>query len=293
MSLRVKSWGCRGSIACPSLDHLKYGGNTTCLEIDAGGHLFILDAGTGIRELGDDIQRSDQDHVHILLTHTHWDHSNGFPFFAPAFNPNKSFEIMAGHLYDKSGVQHVFESQMENPVFPVPLEAMTAGLYFADFKAGDDINIAPNVKVRTALLNHPNDATGYRIEYGGKSVCLITDTEHIPGQPDQNILGLIEGADSVVYDSTYTEEEFPDKVGWAIRPGKRECGCARRRTSSNSAFSTTIPPMTMPSWTSWPKTPRRSGRAHSWFGKRCAEVRVIAAARSGTAVTECHACHLI
>ena len=214
MSLRVKFWGCRGSIACPSPDHLKYGGNTTCLEVDAGGHLFILDAGTGIRELGEDILQSDQNHVHILLTHTHWDHINGFPFFAPAFNPKKSFEIMAGHLYDKSGVQHVFESQMENPVFPVPLEAMTAGLYFSDFKAGDDINIAPNVKVRTALLNHPNDATGYRIDYNGKSVCLITDTEHVPGQPDQNILGLIEGADLVIYDSTYTEEEFPDKIGW-------------------------------------------------------------------------------
>ena len=214
MSLRVKFWGCRGSIACPSPDHLKYGGNTTCLEVDAGGHLFILDAGTGIRELGEDIQRSDQDHVRILLTHTHWDHINGFPFFAPAFNPKKSFEIMAGHLYDKSGVQHVFESQMENPVFPVPLEAMTAELYFVDFKAGEDINIAPKVKVRTALLNHPNDATGYRIDYDGKSVCLITDTEHIPGKPDQNILGLIEGADLVIYDSTYTEEEFPDKVGW-------------------------------------------------------------------------------
>ena len=214
MSLRVKFWGCRGSIACPSPDHLKYGGNTTCLEVDAGGHLFILDAGTGIRNLGEDVQRSDQDHVHILLTHTHWDHINGFPFFAPAFNPKKSFEIMAGHLHDKSGVQHVFESQMENPVFPVPLEAMLAELYFVDFKAGDDINIAPNVKVRTALLNHPNDATGYRIEYGGKSICLITDTEHIPGQPDQNIMGLIEGADLVIYDSTYTEEEFPDKIGW-------------------------------------------------------------------------------
>ena len=214
MSLRVKFWGCRGSIACPSPDHLKYGGNTTCLEIDAGGELFILDAGTGIRELGEDVLRGDQNHVHILLTHTHWDHINGFPFFAPAFSAKKSFEIMAGHLYDKSGVQHVFESQMENPVFPVPLEAMTAELFFVDFKAGEDINIAPNVKVRTALLNHPNDATGYRIEYNGRSVCLITDTEHVPGQPDQNILGLIEGADLVVYDSTYTEEEFPDKVGW-------------------------------------------------------------------------------
>ena len=133
MGLRVKIWGCRGSIACPSPNHLKYGGNTTCLEVDAGDGIIIFDAGTGIRNLGEDIQRSEQDNIHVLLTHTHWDHINGWPFFAPAFNPNKTFHIMAGHLYDKSGIQHVFESQMENPVFPVPLEAMESTLDFVRF----------------------------------------------------------------------------------------------------------------------------------------------------------------
>ena len=93
----------------------------------------------------------------------------------------------------------------------------------------DDLNLLPGVKVRTALLNHPNDATGYRVEYDGKAMCLITDTEHLPGQPDQNILGLIEGADLVIYDSTYTEEEFPDKIGWGHstwEEGARLCQAA-------------------------------------------------------------------
>ncbi|MBO32039.1 MAG: MBL fold metallo-hydrolase [Rhodospirillaceae bacterium] len=217
MSIRVKIWGCRGSIACPAPTHLKYGGNTTCLEVDAGDQKILLDCGTGIRNLGQQLIKSDIEHCYILMTHTHWDHINGFPFFAPAFDPNRKIDIMAGHMADKGGIRNVLEAQMENPMFPIPLDAMQAQLSFSDFRAGEDLDIAKNksdMKVRTALLNHPNDATGYRIEYKGKSMCLITDTEHIPGKPDENILDLIEGADLVIYDATYTEEEFPSRVGW-------------------------------------------------------------------------------
>lgn len=216
MSIRVKIWGCRGSIACPAPTHLKYGGNTTSLEVDVGDQKFLLDCGTGLRNVGQKINKTDLKHCHILLTHTHWDHINGFPFFAPAFDPNRHFDIMAGHLMDKGGIQNILETQMDNPMFPVPLEAMQSKLTFNDFHAGEDLDIADSkkVKVRTAKLHHPNDATGYRIEYNDKSMCLITDTEHIPGKPDENILELIEGADLVIYDSTYTEEEFPAKIGW-------------------------------------------------------------------------------
>ncbi len=216
MSIRVKIWGCRGSIACPAPTHLKYGGNTTSLEVDVGDQKFLLDCGTGLRNVGQKINKTDLKHCHILLTHTHWDHINGFPFFAPAFDPNRHFDIMAGHLMDKGGIQNILETQMDNPMFPVPLEAMQSKLTFNDFHAGEDLDIADSkkVKVRTAKLHHPNDATGYRIEYNDKSMCLITDTEHIPGKPDENILKLIEGADLVIYDSTYTEEEFPAKIGW-------------------------------------------------------------------------------
>jgi phosphoribosyl 1,2-cyclic phosphodiesterase len=214
MTVRVKFWGCRGSIACPSPRHLKYGGNTTCLEVTAGDHTFVLDAGTGVRNLGREILASDTKECLLLLTHTHWDHINGFPFFAPAFKPGLTFHILAGHLQDKGGVQKVFASQMDNPVFPVPLEAMQAKLLFKDFKSGEDLDLASNVTIRTAPLNHPNDATGYRIEHGGNSLCFITDTEHVPGSFDQNILDLVEGSDMMIYDSTYTEEEFVDHVGW-------------------------------------------------------------------------------
>ena len=216
MSIRVKIWGCRGSIACPTPTHLKYGGNTTSLEVDAGDQKFLFDCGTGVRNLGKQLIRSEMKHCDFLLTHTHWDHINGFPFFAPAFDRSRQFDIYAGHLMDKGGIKFIFEKQMDNPMFPVPLEAMLSKLTFNDFQAGESLDIGKSkkTKVTTAPLNHPNDATGYRIEHDGKSMCLITDTEHIPGHLDQNIVKLIEGADLVIYDSTYTEEEFPSKVGW-------------------------------------------------------------------------------
>ncbi|NQV54456.1 MAG: MBL fold metallo-hydrolase [Rhodospirillales bacterium] len=216
MSIRVKIWGCRGSIACPAPTHLKYGGNTTSLEIDVAGQKILLDCGTGIRNLGKQMMKSDMEHCHILLTHTHWDHINGFPFFSPAYDKNRRFDIMAGHLTGKGGIQNILETQMDNPMFPVPLDAMQAKLTFTDFVAGDvlDLSIGNKFTVRTAQLNHPNGATGYRVDCNGSSMCLITDTEHVPGQIDENILGLIEGSDLVIYDATYTEEEFPSKVGW-------------------------------------------------------------------------------
>lgn len=214
MALRIKFWGVRGSIACASPEHMKYGGNTSCIEVQAGEHHFTMDSGTGIRNyskvvLGEDIRRT-----YLLLTHTHWDHINGFPFFTPAYDPKRSITIMAGHLKNQGGVQNVLSTQMHNPMFPVPLEAMQAELRFEDFEAGDNFELFGSVKISTTPLHHPNGSTAYRIDYKGKSVVYVTDTEHVPGKPDQNILGLIEGADLVIYDSTYTEQEFPEKIGW-------------------------------------------------------------------------------
>jgi len=229
MALSIRFWGVRGSIACASPDHMKYGGNTSCIEVRAGEHVFVLDAGTGIRNFGKVIFEKDIRNTHLLLTHTHWDHINGFPFFAPAFDPKRTITIHAGHLKDQGGVEDILSMQMHNPMFPVPLAAMQANLTFEDFEAGDSFKLYDDVNVRTAALNHPNGATGYRIEHGGKSVVYVTDTEHIPGEPDQNILGLIEGADLVIYDSTYTEEEFPEKIGWGHstwNEGMRLCKAA-------------------------------------------------------------------
>lgn len=215
MTYVVKFWGVRGSIACPSPDHVVYGGNTSCLEFTLGDKTLIFDSGTGIRLLGQSLKRRGVLSATLMLTHTHWDHINGFPFFAPAFDPAFALTIMAGHLDGHDGaIQAVLAKQMENPTFPVPLSAMRSQMNFVDFRAGAVLKPYPGVVVRSAPLRHPNGATGYRVEYLGKSVCYVTDTEHVPGQPDQNILALIQDADVVIYDSTYTDDEFPAKLGW-------------------------------------------------------------------------------
>jgi phosphoribosyl 1,2-cyclic phosphodiesterase len=228
----IKFWGVRGSIACPSPQHVRYGGNTSCVEVILGDRRFILDAGTGIRPLGKEMLNADVRDIYLLLSHTHWDHINGLPFFRPAYDRHRRMHIYAGHLRDHGGVEKVLSQQMHEPVFPVPLDAMQAIVECEDFDAGDAFNLAADVRVRTAPLNHPNGATGYRIDYGGRSACYVTDTEHVPGSPDVNILELVEGADLVIYDCSYTEDELPKRRGWGHstwNEGVRLCRMAGAR----------------------------------------------------------------
>jgi phosphoribosyl 1,2-cyclic phosphodiesterase len=191
-----------------------FGGNTSCVEVRVGGRLVILDAGTGIRPLGKLLRREGATEADILFSHTHWDHVNGFPFFAPAFEPDHAFRVFAGHLGEEGGIREAIAGHMHEPMFPVPLDVMKARLSFTDFRAGETLEIGPAVRARTAPLNHPNGATAYRIEHAGRSVCYVTDTEHVPGRPDENVLSLIADADLVIYDSTYTDAELPARGGW-------------------------------------------------------------------------------
>jgi phosphoribosyl 1,2-cyclic phosphodiesterase len=215
MSFKIKFWGVRGSIACPSAKYVIYGGNTSCVEVSCGGHRLVFDCGTGIRNLGHYLIKKGADKIDVLLSHTHWDHINGFPFFSPAFREDFAFTIHAGHLaHSGMNIRDVMAGQMVHPLFPVPMEAMHAQLKFQDFAAGDSFELGNGIRIKTTALNHPDGATGYRVEYSGKSFCYITDTEHEPGKPDENILNLIDGADLVVYDSTYTDDELPSKIGW-------------------------------------------------------------------------------
>jgi phosphoribosyl 1,2-cyclic phosphodiesterase len=214
MGINVKFWGVRGSIATPSADHMKYGGNTSCVELNVNGRVIILDAGTGVRLLGNCLmERGLKDYL-FLQSHTHWDHINGFPFFAPVYRDDVNIEIMAGHLSESGGIKKVLSSQMCQPTFPVPFSELSAKLSFTDFKAGESFSLGDGIYVRTAPMKHPDGGTGYRIEYDGCSICYVTDTEHVIGRPDQDILGLIQGADLVIYDATYTDEEYPKFAGW-------------------------------------------------------------------------------
>ncbi|WP_299438305.1 MBL fold metallo-hydrolase [uncultured Rhodospira sp.] len=232
MACWVKFWGVRGSIPCPSPDHVVYGGNTSCVEVHLDGRHIVFDAGTGLRGLGQSLNARGVTHATLLMTHTHWDHIIGFPFFAPAHRADFTLDIMAGHVADNGGIRRLFSSHMSDPMFPVPLDALRAHITFRDFKPRESFVIEDAVHVRTAPLNHPNEATGYRLEYDGLAICYITDTEHRPGHPDENVLGLIDGADLVIYDCTYTDEEFAERIGWGHstwQEGVRLCQAAGAR----------------------------------------------------------------
>ena len=144
MSFKLKFWGVRGSIACPSAKYVSIGGNTSCVEVAVGGERIILDCGTGVRNLGHWLLRKNLQRAHLLLSHTHWDHINGFPFFSPVFRPGLHFNIMAGHLFDKDlGIREVMAGQMNRPFFPVPLDELKATLDFQDFVAGLNQLVGP------------------------------------------------------------------------------------------------------------------------------------------------------
>jgi phosphoribosyl 1,2-cyclic phosphodiesterase len=208
-------WGVRGSIAAPGPDTVRYGGNTPCLEVVCGKQRLILDAGSGIRPLGHHLEPVIGPlEFDVFLTHTHLDHVYGLPFFSPAFSEENRLKIYAGHLAPDRTVEEVLNTLMADPLFPIPVDAFHAHKTFIDFQAGETLQPYPDIVVRTAPLNHPNKATGYRIEYGGRSLCYITDTEHFPDRLDGNILGLIAGADYVIYDSMFTDAEYDLKVGW-------------------------------------------------------------------------------
>ena len=212
-NLSVTFWGVRGSIACPGRRYERYGGNTSCLEVRCGPHLLVFDAGTGLRALGEDLKTQGPHVIDLFLTHSHLDHIVGVPFF-PLFDPASKVRFWAGHLLPDRRLRDVICAMMVAPLFPVPIDIFAAATSFNDFSAGEMLRLHEGLVLKTAKLNHPNDATGYRIEYGGKSICYVTDTEHVAGQLDANILALIAGADVLIYDSTYTEEEYPRFAGW-------------------------------------------------------------------------------
>jgi phosphoribosyl 1,2-cyclic phosphodiesterase len=218
---QVQFWGVRGSIACPGKDTVRYGGNTSCVEMRVGGQRLIFDAGTGIRLLGEQMMAERVAKTgatgHIFFSHSHWDHIQGFPFFTPAFMVGNKFDIYGGVTLNGISIQDRLNTQMMDPNFPVPLKIMGAELHFHNLTVGAVVQIG-DVTVTSMPLNHPGGATGYRVDYGGRSAAYITDTEHRIGELDAAVLKLIKGVDLFIYDSTYTDAEYQHptngKVGW-------------------------------------------------------------------------------
>jgi phosphoribosyl 1,2-cyclic phosphodiesterase len=215
---KLSFWGVRGST--PTVDRavLRYGGNTPCLELitPEGGRL-ILDCGTGLRILGNRLSAATDNAIEaeILVTHYHWDHIQGIPFFAPLYSSRNKFHFYSfrSEFLGRESLKRVFEAQMAHPYFPVNLEAMSAVLDFTDVAGGDCFCIG-KTRVRTCWLNHPQGCLGYRIETSVGTIVYATDNEPGDLEYERNLRRLAEGADIFVNDAQYTPEQLEQHRGW-------------------------------------------------------------------------------
>jgi phosphoribosyl 1,2-cyclic phosphodiesterase len=232
---RLKFWGVRGSIPVPGPSTLRYGGNTTCLELRTDGEIIILDAGTGIRGLGAALEEEfggNPINVTLLITHMHWDHIQGFPFFSPSYRGKNRVRVMG---YDGPGasLQDTLAGQMSAPFFPVQLHSLPGRIEIEklgnnDFKIG-------KVGVRSHLMNHPGVCVGYRIDSSFGSMAFLPDTEPYEGRkihsldaavltPEQlqaqstekraELIEFLRDCDLLIIDTQYTDEEYEEHVGW-------------------------------------------------------------------------------
>ncbi len=216
MSMKIRFWGVRGSIASPGPLTAGVGGNTSCVEIAAGDTRLICDAGTGMRRLGEELVQDGPTEVTLLLSHLHWDHIQGLPFFLPAYVPGNRIAVI-GRPTAEMSLREALEDQMKAPHFPVRFAELGADVGFHHVAPGQVTHVGSAV-VRCARGNHPGGVTAYRIEHGGRSVVYATDTEHY-SCVDPSLLALARGADVLIYDAQYTPEEYAgasgrSKVGW-------------------------------------------------------------------------------
>jgi phosphoribosyl 1,2-cyclic phosphodiesterase len=233
--MKVTFWGTRGSIASPGPDTVRYGGNTSCVEMRAGGHVLVFDAGTGLRPLGLSLLQEFKGRpltVHLFISHTHWDHIQGFPFFVPAYRPETTIHIYGAPGQGRS-LEKVLRGQMEADYFPVGLGDLAATIDVHEYRShafeiGD-------VRVDAMFLNHPAMNLAYRVSSGGRRVIYATDHEpyaktldQVAGRGeegraygerlDQALVEFATGVDLYIGDAQYTDEEYPSRVGWGHSP---------------------------------------------------------------------------
>jgi len=229
--MRLTFWGTRGSIGVPGPDTVVYGGNTTCLEIAACGETIILDAGTGIRALGQELARRMPVSCSIFISHTHWDHIQGLPFFVPLFVPGNTIAIHGTFdPVNNKDLREVLAAQMDYNYFPVRSAELKADIAYHTLREGQTVALG-EVRVTPIIMNHPVISFGYKVSCGGKSVFFTGDHEdyaniYEPGDPFYDdyediirqkrvqISDFIRGVDVLVSDCQYTEAEYPSKAGW-------------------------------------------------------------------------------
>ncbi|HEU5055737.1 MAG TPA: MBL fold metallo-hydrolase [Kofleriaceae bacterium] len=217
MSLTVRFWGVRGSVPAPGPQTAAVGGNTSCVELRFGDEVVVLDAGTGLRGLGDRLIASGRPvALSVLFSHVHWDHIQGFPFFPALFR--SSTELALYGRPDDASLESALRGQMTWPTFPVELDAVPAALRYRSVALDRPFAVGSAI-VRAARLNHPNGVIAYRVEHDGRAVVYATDTEHYAERIDHRLVSLAEGADLLIYDAQYTPEEYAgviggSRVGW-------------------------------------------------------------------------------
>jgi len=212
----VRFWGVRGSVPVPGPSTVRYGGNTPCIEVRAGAELIVIDAGSGLRVLGNQLLGQAPVTARMFFTHFHWDHIQGFPFFAPAFVKGTRLDLFGAKKLSAT-LSETLAGQMSYPNFPVTLGELGAQIEFHDLHEGQSVCCGDAV-VSNARLNHPGGVFAYRVDYGGHAVVIATDTEHY-ATLDQKICALAEGADVLVYDAMYTPEEYAGTGEHAARTG--------------------------------------------------------------------------
>ncbi len=217
----VRFWGTRGSIPTPASWTRVYGGNTSCVEVRFDDTLFICDAGSGIRELGKDIvtRKNQPTEYHLLITHTHWDHIQGFPFFIPAYMKEAQIRVY--------GAYQLLSGQMSSEYFPVSFRDLGANIIADELPNGE--KVINGVRVRRFPLNHPGGCVGYVFEKDGIKIVYATDNEIAPQAGDKipdlknngplrsvpaDLLKICEGADLLITDAQYDDEEYTTKIGW-------------------------------------------------------------------------------
>ena len=235
--MRLTFWGVRGSIPTPGKHTVRYGGNTPSSELRLDDDkLIILDAGTGIRNFGDYlINNGESIKAHLLVTHPHWDHIQGFPFFKPAFISGNELTIVGTERPERF-LREIISDQMNHIYFPVQLHDLKAKIHFVPVREEGEMMIH-DAKVKMVYVNHPGFTIGYRIEYRGKTLVYISDNEPFDraaaanltnfetvvkekyattkdSDPNQRIFDFCRGADVLIHDATYTPEEYLDRVGW-------------------------------------------------------------------------------
>ena len=215
--MRIKFWGVRGSTPTPQAENLRYGGNTSCVEVRLGDQIYIFDCGTGFRVLGHELEREFGDRpfsAHVFVSHFHWDHIQGMPFFQPLYNSPKSQFIFHSSRQTRS-LEQVFAEQMASPYFPVGLDHMKgAKRDFQNIENGC-LPMGDGIQIKTAWLNHPQGCMGFRVET--KEGVLVYATDNEPGDAnfDKAVRKLAEGADVLIYDAQYLPEEYEARRrGW-------------------------------------------------------------------------------